>query len=228
MGETRGLIHPRGVVLLSGGLDSAVTLQVARTECEEVFALTVRYGQRHVYELECARLLAAAACVREHRIFECDLASWGGSALTGASAIPKDRVGDGIPPTYVPARNTVLLALSLAWAEVLHAGAIYIGVHAQDASGYPDTTAEYIDAFVRLVAVGTRMGLEGQGPSIRTPLLHMSKADVIRLGESLGVDFAATSSCYDPRPSGAPCGHCDACWLRKKGFELAGIRDPRR
>ncbi len=217
----------RGVVLLSGGLDSAVTLAVARGECEEIHALTVRYGQRHAYEIECARRTAAAAGVREHRIFDCDLASWGGSALTGSGAVPKDREEGGIPPTYVPARNTVLLAIALAWAEAIGAQAIYIGIHAQDASGYPDTRPEYVEAFARLVDVGTRAGLEGRGPSIRVPLLHLSKSEVVQLGRSLGVDFSITSSCYDPLPGGEPCGRCDACRLRRKGFEGAGVQDPR-
>lgn len=217
----------RGVVLLSGGLDSAVTLAVAREECDELYALTVRYGQRHVYEIECARRTAAAVGVRDHRIFECDLASWGGSALTGSGPVPKDRKEEGIPPTYVPARNTVLLAIALAWAEAIEAQAIYIGIHAQDASGYPDTRPEYVEAFARLAKVGTRAGLEGRGPSIRTPLLRLSKAEVVRLGRSKGVDFSITSSCYDPLPGGEPCGRCDACRLRRKGFEGAGIADPR-
>jgi 7-cyano-7-deazaguanine synthase len=217
----------RGVILLSGGLDSAVTLAVARDECDELYALTVRYGQRHAYEIGCARRTARAVGVREHRIFDCDLSSWGGSALTGDGPIPKDRDSEGIPSTYVPARNTVLLSIALAWAEVIEARAIYIGVHSQDASGYPDTRAEYVEAFARLVTVGTRAGLEGRGPSIRAPLLHLSKADVIRLGRSMGVDFSLTSSCYDPLPRGEPCGRCDACRLRRKGFETAGVPDPR-
>jgi 7-cyano-7-deazaguanine synthase len=218
----------RGVILLSGGLDSAVTLAIARHECDEIYALTVRYGQRHAYEIECAKRTASALGVREHRLFHCDLASLGGSALTGSGAIPKDREGDGVPPTYVPARNTVLLSIALAWAEALGAEAIYIGVHAQDASGYPDTRPEYVEAFQRLVSAGTKAGLEGHGPSIRSPLLHLSKADVVRLGRSLAVDFSLTSSCYDPRPTGEPCGRCDACRLRRKGFEEAGIADPVR
>lgn len=221
----------RGVILLSGGLDSAVTLETARKECGEIYALTVRYGQRHALEIECARAIARGAGVREHRILDCDLASWGGSALTGAAPVPKDRESGGdsdIPPTYVPARNTILLSLALAWAEVLEAEAIYIGVHAQDASGYPDTRPAYIESFARMAALATRAGLESRGPAIRAPLLDLSKAGVIRLGRSLGVDFSKTSSCYDPLASGAPCGRCDACRLRRKGFEEVGISDPRR
>ncbi len=220
----------RAVVLLSGGLDSAVALAVARAECADIHALTVRYGQRHSIEVDCATAIAAEAGVKEHRILECDLASFGGSALTGAAPVPKDRAEpgpDGIPPTYVPARNTVLLSLALAWAEALGAEAIYVGVHSQDASGYPDTRPDYVEAFARVAALGTRAGRAGRGPEIRAPLLRMSKAEVIRLGRRLGVDFAMTSSCYDPLPSGAPCGRCDACRLRRNGFAEAGSTDPR-
>ncbi len=221
----------RAVVLLSGGLDSAVALAVARRESDEIYALTVRYGQRHAFEVECARAISRAAAVREHRVLDVDLASWGGSSLTGASPVPKNRSEEeasrGIPPTYVPARNTILLSLALAWGEVLGAAAIYLGAHTQDAGGYPDTRPEYLEAFQRMAALATRAGLEGRGPELRAPLLRMSKAEVIALGRSLGVDFGATSSCYDPTPEGNPCGACDACVLRARGFFRAGAVDPR-
>ncbi len=221
----------RAVVLLSGGLDSAVVLAIAGRDHEEVYALTVRYGQRHAIEVDCARSIAREAGVREHRILDVDLSSWGGSALTGDGDVPKDReIADAttdIPSTYVPARNTILLSLALGWAEVLHAEAIYIGAHTQDAGGYPDTRPEYLDAFERMSALATRAGLEGRGPRIAAPLLRMSKAEVIATGRKLGVSFAKTLSCYDPLPSGAPCGRCDSCRLRAKGFEEAGAADPR-
>lgn len=217
-----------GVVLLSGGLDSAVTLAVAVRQCA-AYALTVRYGQRHAIEIECAAAVARALGAKEHRVMDLDLASFGGSALTGDGPVPKDRdpAAGAIPPTYVPARNTILLSLALAWAEVLDAEAIYIGAHAQDAGGYPDTRPEYIDAFSRLAAIATRAGVEGRGPEIRAPLLRMGKGEIVELGRSLGVDFSLTSSCYDPLPDGKPCGRCDACNLRAGGFKRAGIEDPR-
>ncbi|MBD3160743.1 MAG: 7-cyano-7-deazaguanine synthase QueC [Candidatus Eisenbacteria bacterium] len=221
----------RSVVLLSGGCDSAVTLALARRECEEVYALTVAYGQRHRVEIDCAAALAASAGATAHRILEVDLSGWGGSSLTGHGPVPKDRTpeeaGAGVPPTYVPARNTILLALALAWAEVLEAEAIYIGVHVQDAGGYPDTRPDYLEAFARTAALATKAGREGRGPEIRAPLLHRAKGEVIALGRDLGVDFARTSSCYDPAPDGAPCGRCDSCRLRASGFREAGVVDPR-
>jgi 7-cyano-7-deazaguanine synthase len=224
-------VSGRALVLLSGGLDSAVALAIARREHEEVYALTVRYGQRHGIEVECARTIARDMNVREHRILDVDLSGWGGSALTGEGEVPKDSEAAGlpgqVPSTYVPARNTILLSLALAWAETLGAQAIYIGAHTQDAGGYPDTRPEYLEAFERMSALATRAGLEGRGPKIAAPLLRMSKGEVIAMGRSLGVDFAKTSSCYDPLPSGAPCGRCDACRLRAKGFEEAGAADPR-
>lgn len=221
----------RGVVLLSGGCDSAVVLEIARRECEAVHALTVDYGQRHGIEIDCARALAARAGVAEHRILDVNLAGWGGSSLTGDGAIPKDRTVEeaaaGIPPTYVPARNTILLALALAWAEALGAEAIYIGVHVQDSGGYPDTRPDYLEAFSRTAALATRAGREGRGPEIRAPLLLRAKGEVVALGRDLGVDFSITSSCYDPGPGGAACGRCDSCKLRAGGFRAAGVEDPR-
>jgi 7-cyano-7-deazaguanine synthase len=224
-------VPARAVVLLSGGLDSAVTLAVAKRECEEIYALTVRYGQRHAVEIDCARVIARDAEVREHRIVDLDLASWGGSSLTGDGPVPKDRdaaqaAGES-PSTYVPARNTILLSLALAWAEVLQAAAIYIGVHKEDAGGYPDTRAEYVEAFRRLSALATRSGLEGRGPEVRAPLVDRTKKEVVLLGRSLGVDFGKTSTCYDPLSSGEPCGRCDSCKLRAKAFAEAGEIDPR-
>jgi 7-cyano-7-deazaguanine synthase len=222
----------RGVVLLSGGLDSAVTLAVAAGECDELYALTVRYGQRHAIEVACAGEIARSAGVREHRVLDVDLAGWGGSSLTGDGEVSKDRSAAdreaGIPATYVPARNTILLALALAWAEVLGAEGIYIGAHQQDSGGYPDTRPEYLRAFQRMADAATRAGIEGRGPVIRAPLLEKDKAQVIALGRSLGVDFARTSSCYDPREDGEPCGRCDACAIRSRGFEAVGLVDPRR
>jgi 7-cyano-7-deazaguanine synthase len=221
----------RAVVLLSGGLDSAVTLAVAKRECTDVFALTVRYGQRHAIEAECAVRVARALGVAEHRVLDVDLASWGGSSLTYDGPVPKGEAGtEGsgeIPSTYVPARNTVLLSLALSWAEVLGAEAIYIGAHTQDAGGYPDTRPEYLAAFERMANLATRAGVEGRGQSIRAPLLRMGKGEVVALGRSLGIDFALTSSCYDPTPAGAPCGRCSACLLRARGFVDAGLPDPR-
>ncbi len=219
-----------GVVLLSGGLDSAVTLALAVRECD-AHALTLRYGQRHAIEIECAAAIARSLGAREHRIIDLDLASFGGSALTGDGIVPKDRdpaVATGsIPPTYVPARNTILLSIALAWAETLGAEAIYIGAHAQDAGGYPDARPEFIDAFDRLARVATRAGIEGRGAEIRAPLLGMGKGEIVRLGRALGVDFSLTSSCYDPDADGKACGRCDACLLRAEGFREAGFEDPR-
>jgi 7-cyano-7-deazaguanine synthase len=219
----------RAVVLLSGGLDSAVTLAVAKRDCEEVYALTVRYGQRHMVEVDCAGRVARALGAAAHRVLDLDLASWGGSSLTYDGAVPKGTEGAGgeIPNTYVPARNTILLSLALAWAEVLRAEAVYIGAHTQDAGGYPDTRPEYLQAFQRMADLATRAGLEERGPEIRAPLLQMGKGDVIALGRSLDVDFSLTSSCYDPSPAGDSCGRCSACLLRARGFGEAGLRDPR-
>ena len=221
----------RAVVLLSGGLDSAVTFAVAKRECEEVYALTVRYGQRHAFETGCAERIAHALGAAGHRFLDVDLASWGGSSLTFDGIVPKESgatpAEGGIPSTYVPARNTVLLSLALAWAEVLGAEAIYIGAHTQDAGGYPDTRPEYLRAFQQMADLATRAGLEGRGPSIRAPLLAMGKGEVVALGRSLGIDFSLTSSCYDPTPAGDPCGRCSACILRARGFSEAGVKDPR-
>jgi 7-cyano-7-deazaguanine synthase len=221
------------VVLLSGGLDSAVALAAARRDGFRCCALTVAYGQRHAAELEAARRVAAALGAVEHRVFPLDLRAFGGSALTADLPVPVDRSADqmaaGIPVTYVPARNTVFLALALAWAESIGSFDIYIGVNAVDYSGYPDCRPEFTAAFERLANLATKAGVEGAGRfRVHTPLIALSKADIIRTGRALGVDFALTHSCYDPTPDGAACGRCDACRLRRDGFAAAGVPDPTR
>ena len=223
----------RAVLLLSGGLDSTTTLAVARAQGHEVYAMSFRYGQRHAHELEAARRVAAAFGVARHVVVDVDLRQFGGSALTGDLPVPKDRpaaeMGTGIPITYVPARNTIFLSFALAWAEVLGAREIYIGVNALDYSGYPDCRPEYIAAYERMANLATRGGVEGTAPvRIATPLINLTKAEIIRLGTSLGVDYALTTSCYDPASDGAACGHCDACLLRLRGFAEAGLTDPAR
>jgi 7-cyano-7-deazaguanine synthase len=216
------------VVLLSGGLDSYTAAAVAGRDGFEVCALMVRYGQRHVQELDAARRVAASLGVTRQLEVSVDLHRIGGSALTDDIAVPKDRPVDPavIPITYVPARNTVFLSLALGWAEVLGATDVYIGVNALDYSGYPDCRPAFIEAFERLATLATRAGVEGQGFHVHAPLLHLSKADIIRLGLSLGLDYGLTHSCYDPRPAGRPCGHCDSCQLRAAGFAEAGVPDP--
>lgn len=215
-------------MLLSGGLDSYTAAAIAREQGYRLYALTVRYGQVHAGEIEAARRVAASLDVARHLELDVDLAAIGGSALTGAGDIPKDRALDGrdIPPTYVPARNTVLLALALAWAEVVGAEAIVLGVTAIDYAGYPDCRPEYLDAFARLAALATKAGVEGRPLKLEAPLVRMSKAEIIRRGAALGLDYALTHSCYDPGPSGAPCGRCDSCRLRARGFAEAGLPDP--
>ena len=220
------------VVLLSGGLDSATALALARRQGFTCYALSFRYGQRHAGELSAARRVARALGVREHKVVTLDLRTFGGSALTADIAVPKGRskkqMGRGVPVTYVPARNTIFLSLALAWAEVLGAQDIFIGVNALDYSGYPDCRPAYLRAFQRLANLATRAGVEGTSSfRIHAPLLRMSKAQIIRTGLQLGVDYALTTSCYDPGPRGRPCGHCDACQLRNKGFRELGLPDPR-
>ncbi len=219
---------PRAVVLVSGGLDSATTLAIARADGRDCFALSVDYGQRHRVELDAARRIAAMQGVIEHRILRIDLGGIGGSALTDPSIAVPERPAAGIPVTYVPARNTVFLALALAWAEVLGAAEIYVGVNAVDYSGYPDCRPEYLAAFGALARLATKAGVEGRPLAIRAPLVLMSKADIIRRGASLGVDFRLTVSCYQPDEAGAACGRCESCRLRRGGFEAAGIADPTR
>ncbi len=219
----------RAVVLLSGGLDSYTAAAIATADGYELFALSVRYGQLHAREIDAARAVAARLRVTRHVEVTVDLATFGGSALVGEGDVPKDRPLDdhhAIPSTYVPARNTVFLSLAMAWAEVLGATAIVIGVNALDYSGYPDCRPEYLDAFERLAALATRAGVEGGSLKILAPLIHLSKADIIRRGLSLGLDYSVTHSCYDPRPDGSPCGRCDSCRLRARGFEEAGVPDP--
>lgn len=218
----------RAVVLLSGGLDSATAAAIARSEGYELYALSVSYGQRHAVEIEAAHRVAAALGIRRHVELSVDLAAFGGSALTDTISVPKDRPLDDeeIPPTYVPARNTVFLSLALAWAEVLGAHDIFIGVNALDYSGYPDCRPEYIEAFEGMARLATKAGVEGQRFRVHAPLIRMTKAEIVRAGTSLGVDYGLTHSCYDPSADGRPCGHCDSCLLRAKGFAEAGIADP--
>ena len=218
----------KAVVLLSGGLDSFTAAAVARQEGFGLYALTVRYGQRHVQEIEAARRVGRELGVVDHVELAVDLGAIGGSALTTDLAIPKDRPldEDTIPATYVPARNTVLLALALGWAEVLGAQALVIGVNALDYSGYPDCRPAYIEAFERLAALATKAGTEGAAFRVHTPLIEWSKAQIIRRGIELGLDYALTHSCYDPDRDGRPCGHCDSCRLRARGFAEAGVPDP--
>ncbi len=221
----------KAVVLLSGGLDSATVLAIARSEGYEAYALSFRYGQRHVFELEAAKRVAAAVGVADHRTAAIDLRVFGGSALTEDIDVPKGRsaeeMGHGIPITYVPARNTIFLSFALAWAEVLGSSDIFLGVNALDYSGYPDCRPEFIEAFERLANLATKAGVEGtQKLKIHTPLIALTKAQIIQKGLELGVDYALTSSCYDPSATGKPCGECDSCVLRRKGFAENGLDDP--
>ena len=219
---------PRAVVLVSGGLDSATTLAIARADGRDCYALSVDYGQRQRVELDAARRVAAAQGAIEHRVLRIELGAIGGSALTDSSIAVPERPSAGIPVTYVPARNTVFLALALAWAEVLGAGEIYLGVNAVDYSGYPDCRPEFLAAFGELARLATKAGVEGRPLAIRAPLVMMTKADIVRRGVTLGVDFSLTVSCYQPDEAGAACGRCDSCRLRRGGFEAAGIADPTR
>lgn len=219
----------RAVVLLSGGLDSTTVIALARSEGREVHALSFDYGQRHRHELEAAAAVARLHAA-EHRVVSIDLRAFGGSALTSAMEVPKDALAeDGtIPVTYVPARNIIFLSFAVGYAEVLGAEEIWIGVNAVDFSGYPDCRPEFIEAFQRVVEAGTRSGVERGTPRVVTPLMHLSKAEIIRKGHELGVDYSLTHSCYDPNDGGLACGHCDSCLLRRRGFESAGVPDPTR
>jgi 7-cyano-7-deazaguanine synthase len=222
---------PRAVVLLSGGLDSTTALAVARAEGFECYTLSFDYGQRHGRELDSARRVAAAQGAKEHLVLRLDLRAIGGSALTADVPVPKGRsheaIGAGIPVTYVPARNTIFLSHALGWAEVLECQDIFLGVNALDYSGYPDCRPEYIEAFERMANLATRAGVEGRSRlRIRTPLLRLTKAQIVQRGAELGVDFGLTWSCYEPQPDGRACGLCDSCLLRSKGFAEAGLRDP--
>jgi len=219
------------VVLLSGGLDSATVLAIALSADYQCYALSFRYGQRHALELDRASELARRMGATQHTVVDIDLRQFGGSALTGDIEVPKDRstaeMGKGIPVTYVPARNTIFLSLALAWAETLNASDIFIGVNALDYSGYPDCRPEYIEAFERMANLATKAGVESRKRlKIHTPLIELSKAQIIRRGIALGVDYAVTLSCYDPGANGEPCGACDSCVLRAKGFVEAGVSDP--
>ena len=219
------------VVLLSGGLDSTTVLAIALSEGFEAYTMSFRYGQRHVIELDRAAQVAAQLGVARHIVVDVDLRAFGGSALTADLDVPKDRsplaIAHGIPITYVPARNTIFLSFALAWAEVLGSTDIFVGVNALDYSGYPDCRPEYIAAYERMANLATKAGVEGtQKLTIHAPLSQFTKADIVKLGMALGVDYAITSSCYDPGPDGEPCGRCDACLLRAKGFAEAGVVDP--
>ena len=223
---------PKAVVLLSGGLDSATTAAVARERGFALYALSIRYGQRHAIEMEAATRVAGALQIDHHLFQTIDLRAFGGSALTDTMEVPKSisvsEIGSGIPVTYVPARNTILLAFALAMAETIGSSDIFIGVNAVDYSGYPDCRPEFIKAFEQLANVATKAGVEGRRFTIHKPLIAMSKADIIREGQRLGVDFGLTHSCYDPTPEGLACGGCDSCLLRRDGFRQAGITDPIR
>jgi 7-cyano-7-deazaguanine synthase len=216
------------VVLLSGGLDSYTAAAVAKRDGFALYALSIRYGQRHVRELDAARDIAESLGAARHLELELDLSRIGGSALTSNISVPKDQPIDPtkIPITYVPARNTIFLSLALGWAEVIGAADIFIGVNALDYSGYPDCRPQFIETFERLARLATRAGVEGRPLEVHTPLITLSKADIIRLGLSLGLDYGKTHSCYDPLPDGRPCRHCDSCRLRAAGFEATGVPDP--
>jgi 7-cyano-7-deazaguanine synthase len=222
----------RAVVLLSGGLDSATALAVARADGHECFALTFRYGQRHAVELDAAAAVARSLGVAGHRTVDLDLGWIGGSALTAPIAVPKHRPLDGepseVPITYVPGRNTIFLAVAVAWAEVLGARDAYLGINAVDYSGYPDCRPEFLEAFQAVARLGTRAGIEGGGVRLHAPLAGLDKAAIIKLGAALGVDYGLTHSCYDPDPAGRACGACDSCQLRRRGFAQAGVPDPTR
>ena len=223
----------KAVVLLSGGLDSTTVLAIARDEGYNTYAMSFRYGQRHTVELQCAENVAKVLGVKQHTVVDIDLRTFGRSALTADIEVPKGRsdteMGNGIPITYVPARNTIFLAYALAWAEVLIADTIFIGANAIDYSGYPDCRPEYIEAYETLANLATQVGVEGKTKlRIRAPLIDKTKAEIIQIGTALGVDYSLTLSCYDPDTEGNACGGCDSCLLRKKGFKEAGIPDPTR
>ncbi|HUR94905.1 MAG TPA: 7-cyano-7-deazaguanine synthase QueC [Gemmatimonadales bacterium] len=226
------MIPRKAVVLLSGGMDSATTAAIAQRDGYDVHALSVRYGQRHAIELNAARRVAHRLGIERHVVIDLDLRAFGGSALTSDMPVPKntppEEIGARIPSTYVPARNTIFLSLALAWAETLGARDIFLGANALDYSGYPDCRPEYLDAYARMADLATRAGVEGARLTIHAPLLMLTKAQIVARGLSLGLDFGITSTCYDPASDGAACGRCEACALRLKGFEEAGVPDPAR
>lgn len=232
LGYTESIVRrPRAVVLLSGGVDSTTAAAIALADGFDVYAMTFDYGQRHRLEIERARLVAQKLGLSDHIIVTIDLRAFGGSALTGDLALPTHRpmaeIGEGIPVTYVPARNTIFLSFALAWAETLEASDIYIGVNALDYSGYPDCRPAYIEAYEKMANLATKAGVEGrQRLTVHMPLIHVGKAEIIRRGLALGVDYALTLSCYDPSPAGEACGVCDSCLLRLKGFRESGVADP--
>ncbi|MBN2030572.1 7-cyano-7-deazaguanine synthase QueC [bacterium] len=220
----------KAVVLLSGGIDSTTTLGCAKAEGYHLYALSFRYGQRNQFEIEAARRVARSMSVKDHLILTIDLASIGGSALTTEIPVPKERseeeMSQHVPVTYVPARNTIFLSFALSWAESLGASDIFIGVNVLDYSGYPDCRPQFIEAFEKMANLGTRAGVEGQRIRVHTPLIQMTKSQIIQKGHELGIDYGMTQSCYDPSPDGKACGQCDSCLLREKGFREAGIPDP--
>jgi len=220
----------KAVVLLSGGIDSATTLAIAKDSGYEVYAISFNYGQRHRFEIKAARKIAREMDVKKHLIMDVDLSSFGGSALTDDIPVPKrekiENIGKDIPVTYVPARNIIFLSLALGWAEVLSVTDIFIGVNAIDYSGYPDCREEFIKAFEKAANLGTKSGVKGKKMKIHTPLISLTKAEIIKKGLKLGVDYGSTHSCYDPDDRGCACGKCDSCLLRKKGFHEAGVKDP--
>ena len=221
----------KAVILLSGGIDSATTLAIAKKQGYQIYVITFDYGQRHSTEVEKAGKIAELFKAEKHIVMEIDLRRFGGSALTTNIPVPKDRkeqeISQGIPPTYVPARNTIFLSFALGWAEIIGAEDIFIGVNAIDYSGYPDCRPEYIEAFQKMASLATKAGVDGKSKiTIHTPLINMSKAEIIKKGTEVGVDFSLTHSCYDPLPSGNPCGRCDSCLLRLNGFQDAGLKDP--
>ena len=220
----------KAIVLLSGGLDSTTCLAIAKDQDYALCALSFRYGQRHLRELDMARRIGVHFAVERHIVVDFDMRTIGSCVLTGEGEVPKGRseeeIGGGIPVTYVPARNTIFLSFALAWAEVVGARDIFIGVNALDFSGYPDCRPEYIQAYERMAGLATKMGVEGRPVRIHAPLIRLTKAEIIRKGRGLGVDYAMTHSCYDPPPDGPACGRCDSCLLRRKGFSEAGLKDP--
>lgn len=220
----------KALVLMSGGLDSATAAAIAKKEGFALYALSFDYGQRHRHELECAQKVSGFLKAKDHLVITIDLRAIGGSALTGNIEVPKDRkpekMSHEIPVTYVPARNTIFLSFALAWAEALKAYDIFIGVNALDYSGYPDCRSEYLEAFQKMANLATREGVEGRHIKIHAPLIHMKKSEIIKRGLELGLDYSLTHSCYHPEPDGRPCGRCDSCLLRKRGFEDAGLKDP--